>query len=55
MAIWWAAGALIVIGLTIFGWMSWNAPEGYEDAEGFHLGEPPKRERGEDAQDRGDA
>ena len=32
-------GLLVIVGLL---WMLSDAPEGYEDEDGFHHGKPPK-------------
>lgn len=37
--------AIVIIGILIGTWyMLWSAPMGYEDEDGFHLGENPEDE-----------
>jgi hypothetical protein len=31
----------VIAALGFMVWLFWTAPTGYQDADGFHLGEPP--------------
>ena len=39
---WIFVGGVFLIGIAALVWGAMNAPEGYEDEDGFHEGNPPE-------------